>query len=259
MEKELLKKQKLFAEKLMKAAPKLTEGQIYWTEKVLDAFLSEHEFIVCSPELFSNEALNNFGDALRIHHCFSNEPFSKDKFEYILEKVMNLSGYKAKTANRGNRGHDLTINGTRFSLKTQADSNLKPDKIWISKFMELGRGKWGDDPGDLVYLRSLFLEHLNNYDRILILRALEKGIQWKYELLEIPISLLHLAKEGELLMMMDSKQSPKPGYCFVKDKKGNELFQLYFDGGGERKLQIKNLTKSLCITHAFFSFQTSPE
>ena len=40
--------------------------------------------------------LDDFGDALRIHHCFSAEPFSKDKFEYALERVLNLCGIAAR-------------------------------------------------------------------------------------------------------------------------------------------------------------------
>ncbi len=31
-------------------------------------------------------------------------------------------------------------------------------------------------------------------------------------------------------------------------------FQLYFDGGTERKLQIKHLLKSLCVVHAEWKF-----
>jgi hypothetical protein len=56
--------------------------------------------------------------------------------------------------------------------------------------------------------------------------------------------------------MVESKQSPKPGYCDVTEK-GVLLFQLYFDAGGERKLQIKNLGKSNCIIHAYWKFNRS--
>ena len=55
-------------------------------------------------------------------------------------------------------------------------------------------------------------------------------------------------------MQLKSKQMPKPGYCHVKDKRGKMLFQLYFDGGSERKLQIKNILKENCILHANWRF-----
>jgi hypothetical protein len=45
-----------------------------------------------------------------------------------------------------------------------------------------------------------------------------------------PVRLIHVEKAGEL------------------------LFSLYFDGGGERKLQIKSLKKGLCKVHATWQF-----
>jgi type II restriction enzyme len=62
--------------------------------------------------------------------------------------------------------------------------------------------------------------------------------------------------------MHNSTQIPKPGYCRVYEEKEGGLFgterkkkfELYFDGGGERKLQIKALDKSLCTIHAEWIF-----
>lgn len=241
-------------ERLLRRLPQLTNGQLFWLDKVVDVFECPHEFKIHSSDLFDAEVLENFGDALRIHHAFSIEPFSKDKFEYVLEQILKMSGRSADLASKGNRGHDITINGLRVSLKTQADNNLKRDKIWISKFMELGRGQWTDNPEDLKGLLSLFLEHMAGYDRILSLRTLQKSPDWEYELIEIPKSLLETAKFGTLDMKLESRQLPKPGYCHVFDASGNMTFQLYFDGGGERKLQIKNLLKSSCSVHASWKF-----
>jgi len=245
--------------KLVERIPQLTEGQLQWLERVIEVFDSSHEFEILSSELFDRTTLENFGDALRIHHSFSAEPFSKDKFEYVLERVLNISGHDARLAPKGNRGHDITIDGTRVSLKTQADKNIHPTKVWISKFMELGKGEWGNDPDDLIRLRQLFLEHLKNYDRILSLRALEREPSWHYELVEIPKDLMMQATGGKLEMKMDSTQDPKPGYCHVRTPKGEDIYQLYFDGGSERKLQVKNLLKSQCIVHATWRFMIPSE
>jgi type II restriction enzyme len=204
--------------------------------------------------LIDETALYTFGDALRIHHSFSVEAFTKDKFEYVLEQSLNMSGQVAKLANKGNRGHDITIKGVPVSLKTQADKTIKKDKIWISKFMELGSGKWGDDPDDLIGLRDEFLHHMRNYEKIFTLRTLSRAPHWHYELVEIPKALLELSAYGELEMKTEGKQFPKAGYCFVKDEKGSLMYQLYFDGGGERKLQIQHLLKKECIVHANWKF-----
>ncbi|MEO6788478.1 MAG: restriction endonuclease, partial [Chthoniobacteraceae bacterium] len=95
------------------------------------------------------------------------------------------------------------------------------------------------------------------YDRILTLRTISKAPNWHYELVEIPKPLLAQAKDGKLEMKLESKQSPKPGYCHVRDADGQPLFHLDFDAGSERKLQIKALRKSACVLHAEWKF-TSP-
>lgn len=244
---------------LVGTIPELTAGQLHWLHRVVSVFESDHAFALTKSDLFDEETLQNFGDAMRVHHSFSAEPFSKDKFEYVFVKVLNMSGHKATLAPKGNPGHDATVDGVRLSLKTQADKNLKPGTIWISKFMELGKGQWTDKPADLEGLRQQFLTHMQGYDRILTLRALSKAPKWVYELVEIPKSLLEKARDGTLEMMSASEQLPKPGYCYVRDANGAIMFDLYFDGGSERKLQIKSLDKSLCSIHASWEFLIPPE
>ena len=240
---------------IIKALPSLSDSQVLWLEGVIQIFGCPHKFIKYKSDLINDKVLNDFGDVLRIHHSFSVEPFTKDKFEYALEKVLTHRGTNAKLAPKGNRGHDLTINNTTFSLKTQADKNINEDYIWISKFMELGKGIWRDKEEDLIGLRNAFIEHMKNYDRILILRALGKAPHWKYELIEVPKQVLLLAKKGKLEMMHNSTQYPKPGYCYVNDPvSGEEIFRLYFDGGSEKKLQLKNLKKKFCGIHAYWEF-----
>ena len=75
----------------------------------------------------------------------------------------------ASFASRGNRGHDVIIDATKYSLKTQADKSIKNEFIWISKYMELGKGEWGDKPEHLKTLLYAFLNHLKESDKILIL------------------------------------------------------------------------------------------
>lgn len=228
--------------------------QLHWVEKVAQALLASSDFALHRRDLLDETSVLDFGDVLRIHHVFSAEPFTKDKFEYALVQVLNGRGVQAALAAKGNPGHDATIAGTRVSLKTQADRNIKQDEIWISKFMELGKGSWGNNLVDLKPLLDAFLEHLKRYDRIFSLRAIGKAPNWHYELVEIPKSLFERARTGRLEMMMESRQSPRPGYCHVSAPDGSELYQLYFDAGSERKLQVKALRKSACVLHAEWKF-----
>jgi len=245
-------------EALIRRIPTLTAGQLYWLERVVTVFDGPHDFQVHRSDFLREEAVESFGDALRIHHSSSAEAFSKDKFEYTLERVLQTAGQEATLAPKGHRGYDIMVDGTRVSLKTQADKGIRADRIWISKFMELGRGDWTDRPTQLGGLRRRFLDHMDDYDRIFTLRALQRAPDWHYELVEIPKSLLATARNGELEMKMDSAQVPKPGYCHVRTDEGEDLFQLYFNGGTERKLQVKNLSKRHCHVHATWRFRIPP-
>ena len=212
-----------------------------------------------NSDVITDGFLQDFGDTLKTHHVMSKEPFTKDKFEYAMVRILLRGGRKAELARKGYRGHDITVDGERWSLKTQADAGIKELTIHISKFMELGGGKW-ETEADLVGLRDLFFEHMVKYDRIFTLRAFRQGKllkagYWHYELVEIPKMILLQAINGKFEMKHDSKQNPKPGYCTVTDQNGT-LFQLYFDGGSERKLQIRSILKRLCMVHAIWTLPT---
>lgn len=235
-----------------------SDSKIDLLDSIVQRFQLKHSYKRFKSNLITSKLLENFGDALLVHHSLSKEPLSKDRFEFVLERAATLSGVQAKMAPRGNPGHDILIENIKFSLKTQADASLRQNVIHISKFMELGHGEWGENPEDLKGLRAQFLAHLNRYQRILTLRTLSRPPgPWLYELVEIPKTLLLKAKKGELEMRMKSSQSPKPGYCHVYSDEGELLFDLYFDGGGERKLQIKNLRKDLCRVHATWQIESS--
>lgn len=242
-------------QRLLCAIPELSSYRLQLVDKVVGVFQTPKTFSRDRDScLITSQVLEDFGDVLRLHHAFSREPFSKDKFEYALERVLIESRFLASLAPRGSRGYDIEIGEERFSLKTEAAKGIKENTIHISKFMELGGGQWGSDPSDLIGLRQQFLNNLGGIQRILILRALQKGTpSYRYELVEIPKQLLAKAANGRLEMKIDSSQNPKPGYCYVEE--GVELlFSLYFDGGGERKLQIKGLKKALCVVHGTWDF-----
>lgn len=243
----------------------LTEAQFFWIQRIIQQFGIEPTYQLLRDDFLNQSMLDYLGTSLRIHHCFSEEPFSKDKFEHVLRVAARAGGKPAELAPKGNPGHDITIDNERFSLKTQANKGLKLDELHISKFMELGRGDWV-----LEKLRNQFFAHMQSYERILVLRALSKAPQdWLYELVEIPKSLLEQAREGTLEIMEKSPQTPKPGYCWVYDdaidqpqliKVGARAghrpvkFALYFDGGTERKLQVRYIKKKYCFVHTTWRF-----
>lgn len=243
---------------LAHALTDLSESQIDWMEGVVRQFTIDPD-LQRNPasDLISECVLEMFGDALQIHHCFSTEALSKDRFEYAFNRVLNQCNVPATLANKCNPGHDITIRDIPFSLKTQADKGIRTDSLHISKFMELGKGVWVNE-GDLVGLRDRFFRHMEAYERILQLRRLiDSDTLQRYELVEIPKELLRRSEQCLPTMMHDSKQTPKPGKCSVTEN-GQLLFELYFDGGTERKLQIRHLRKELCIVHGVWDIKRIP-
>lgn len=242
---------KLLAEKL----GKLTASQSGWVQAVIGQFQLPHRFSRHpASDIITAEVLERIGDALRIHHAFSRQALSKDRFEFAFEHALKKSNINADLApSRTNRGHDLTVAGVPISLKTEAAGSIKRDYIHISKWMELGRGEW-----QLPLLLNHFLDHMKGYERIFTLRRLLAGpTEYEYELVEIPKALMLEAQRCELVTQEASAQNPKPGYGYVRDAQGALKYSLYFDGGSERKLQIRALQKSLCQVHGVWRFESA--
>jgi len=142
-------------------------------------------------------------------------------------------------------------------LKSEAQKGIRADTAHISKWMELGKGKW-ENEDDLRGLCDGFLAHLGGYSRIFIIRCLtpEDPVEHHYEIIELPKAILLGCKTaGVFAMMGQSKQIPKPGYCRVSDAAGL-LYELYFDGGTERKLRLQKLRRDACLFHAEWRFRT---
>lgn len=230
----------------------LTDSQRRLIEANIQAFSAPRTFWrKPDSDLITETVLVRLGDRLQAHHATSRQALSKDRFEFALEAALNDAGIPAQlVSSRTHRGHDLSIANTPVSLKTEAAAHIREDIIHVSKWMELGKGEW-----QLANLRDLFLAHLAGYERIFTLRCLAaNSADIHYELVEIPKALLLEASGCELEIREDSRQNPKPGYGTVRDTEGQVKYTLYFAGGSERKLQIKQLRKDLCIVHATWHF-----
>jgi hypothetical protein len=244
---------------MSKALALLSGAQRQILTDIIEGFGAELQIYSDPASDFASEAfVQTFGDLLLIHHALSRESFSKDKFEHGLETTLRRVGIPAMLAPKGNPGRDITVRDERWSLKTQADRKIRPDRIHITKFMELGKGEW-DTEADLAALRERMFTHMQDYDRIFTLRALSAARAaardpfHHYELVEIPKALLLRAASVDCVLHEDGEKTPHPGSCTVTEN-GEVLFQLYFDGGTERKLQIKHLAKSACHVHATWRF-----
>src|SRR5439155_26345652 len=85
-------------EQLCAVLKELTDNQIDLIERVANQFTRPYILIerIESSDIVNDCLLYTFGDVLRIHHCFSKEPLSKDRFEYAIERSSNLCGSTAQ-------------------------------------------------------------------------------------------------------------------------------------------------------------------
>lgn len=238
----------------------LRPRQLLRVQQLVDALVEGAGHWRSPDSDFADEAwVSEFGDQLRLHHGGSAIPLTKDKFEYAMVSTFRDTGHTSRKLGNGNPGADLEVDGAFWSLKTEAAAAIKADRLHVSKAMELGKGSW-ENEDDIAVLREKFLGHLTKYTRVFSLRCLERSPQedgsvaYVYELVEIPHAMLERARNGRIEMRHNSKQSPKPAYCYVDAEDGTPAFELYFDGGTERKLQIKNLWKRHCLVHATWTF-----
>jgi type II restriction enzyme len=227
----------------------LTPGKLEVVCEVVEALKVPIRTTIPAGSPISEVMGERFANLLLLHRWLTDTPFTKEKFEYALVDIFKRAGFEAALADPGNPGHDVTLNGTRASCKTQANKAINADYVHISKFMELGKGEWTDQLAHLAEQRERFLAHLERYDVIYVLRH----VTGRYELLQYDPVILKLAADAELEMVSKTKQTVKPGYCRVY-RDGILLYELYFDGGGERKLQIKKLRRDLGTVLAEWDF-----
>jgi type II restriction enzyme len=136
----------------------LTDGQLGWVQTVVEQFHKPASFQrFVESDLITNCVLQDFGDALRIHHSFSREAFTKGKFEYALARVLNLCDIPAILAPRGNPGHDITIRGVPFSLKTQANKGISHRALPYLKIHGTGQGNMDRSRGKLPRIAPTIL------------------------------------------------------------------------------------------------------
>lgn len=190
------------------------------------------------------------GHYLSLHHATQTTALNKKGFEFLFQFACDASGMAAViNHNTTDASADVIVDGIGFSLKTQADKAVKQHSLYIQKLME---ARWIRELNTPEELQSAgvrhILDHLNRYQRILVLKAYPRTeATIRYELVEVPKSVFDL-----LANLGVDDFPPKNGYgtCSVpvRDSQG-EAFRLVFDGSVE-KIRIFNMRARNCISHA---------
>lgn len=238
-------------EEAISALQSLTPIQVEVLTGIIAKFAEEQSGQHIRKDFLDDDAFEYFSTRLAAHHASSGVALKKENFEHILEQSFRRSGHDARrTVSMVHRGADLEVDGLFYSLKTEAAKGLSPQSITISKLME---ARWirdlesTEDVPDQVSKR--ILSHLEEYDRIFILRSYGDDDRVRYDLREIPKEVL--AAVDELEASDFGKITQAGGTSANVMVGGQKAFRLVLDGSVE-KITISGLSVDLCPLHAWW-------
>lgn len=116
---------------------------------------------------------------------------------------------------------------------------MSPGDISITKLCTTETGEWVSNA-----LIEHALAHLSRYEGILMLRAVWRGDNIDYQLVDVPIALLQKIRACEAVPVGRRKGRQSLGFDVVE--KGETLFHVHFDGA-DGKCQIRGLKVDRCI------------
>jgi hypothetical protein len=180
---------------------------------------------------------------VNVHHSiYARVPPQGIYFEALVEeafKRVKKPFTLVEGTGRNQPTHDLLVEHSRISLKTETGTGTQPEQINITKLCTTEREPWM--PGILI---GRVMGHLSRYDVILMLRAVWKPTMIHNQLLEIPIGVLKLIRTAELQPVGRRKGRQSLG---ADVNRGDEmLFHVHFDGS-DGKCQIRNLHLRHCV------------
>lgn len=236
---------------LTRVARKLDPARIaLLTDMAMALAGAVEEQINSTSDVLSPKFAANFSNRLRVYHATNEEKFNKKAFEYAFVAAARYAGGTARILpNAVAPDADVEVDGTRFSLKTEAARNLSNTSIHISKLAEARWIRDCKDEEDFARETTRRIpEHLSRYERIFSLRAFDApGPSVRYELWEIPRGLL--MRVASLTPDDFSPKSKAGGSAAdVALEDGSRAFRVRLDGSVE-KVTIANLRTDLCVLH----------
>ncbi|MGH9862054.1 MAG: hypothetical protein ACRD35_01375 [Candidatus Acidiferrales bacterium] len=178
-----------------------------------------------------------------IHHSiYARVPPQGIYFEALVEEAFKRIKKPftiIEPTGRNQPRHDLLVENTRVSLKTETGEGTDPERISITKLCTTEREPWTPD-----VLVERAMEHLRRHDVILMLRAVwELPVVIHYQLLEIPVDILRLIRAAKLQPVGKRKGRQSLGADMYR---GDEkLYHVHFDGS-DGKCQIRDLNVQHC-------------
>jgi hypothetical protein len=143
-----------------------------------------------------------------------------------------------KAWGRNQPRHDLLVENTRISIKTETGNNTKPNQITITKLCTTEREPW--EPKVLI---GRVMEHLSRYDVVLMFRAVwtEKAI--RYQLVEISVEILR--RIGDVTLEPVGRREGRQSLGTDVLWHGEKVFRVHFDAS-DGKCSVRGLGLQHC-------------
>jgi hypothetical protein len=203
-------------------------------------------------KFFSPEFVEAIGDQLVLHHGANEKAVKGNTFEHVFRNAAQAVGHTASIVENPNAASaDVYVDDMRFSLKTETAKRQSKIGVYIQKLMEARWIRDYETPAELAAAAAeLIPEHLEQYDRIVLLRGKESSDSVNYTLVEIPKDILMLVAN-----LVGNDFPPKNGYGGTSAdvfKNGVRVFRLRLDGSVE-KVRLFLIRFDHCIVRARWS------
>ncbi len=204
------------------------------------------------PDIFTPRFLEGLQKLVDHHHfIYPLIPPQGIYFEALVErafKQVRQPATRVKPTTRNAPRDDLMVGTVRLSIKTETGLSTDKDFIQITKLLTTEKEPWTANS-----LIERTLQHLSRYDCILMLRAIWELPIIHYQIVDIPITLLELIREAQIIPV--GKRTGRRSLGADVYQEGRKMFHIHFDGS-DGKCQVRGLAVTDC--RLLFSWDIQP-
>jgi hypothetical protein len=199
--------------------------------------------VTSSHEIFGADFLVTLRGLIGVHQSiYPNTPPQGIYFEALVEEAFRRIKKPFAVIEAGGRNqprHDLLVEGTRISLKTETGENTKLNRITITKLCTTEREPW-----EARVLVERVLQHLSRYDVVLMFRAVWHPEAIRYQIVEVPVDKLKLIGQAPLEPVGHRKGRQSLGADVEEGVQ--KIFRVHFDAS-DGKCSVRGLDMKHCV------------
>ncbi len=193
--------------------------------------------------LFTDQFLERVQTLIGRHHTiYPLLPPQGIFFEALVERAFLMSGRDRASvipSSTNSPWHDLLVGDIKLSIKSETGKITRVRHISITKLCTTETGEW-----NATALVKHAIDHLGRHDRMLMLRAIWGKLSFRYQLVDIPLSLLKKLDTAQFAEVGKRAGRKSLGGDVIEG--GETLFHVHFDGA-DGKCQVRHLPLERCV------------